>query len=216
MFALAVFWLPSAASAQGEGIKVVQQKPVLQKGRFELVPRIGFQANEPLYRQLTAGGAVNYHISESFFVGASFDWGNFRDSLGGTTHTFDLQQDQVRALPDTALTNWVAGVPIGYKAALGKLVLFQNTIFYYDWALKAGPALVDNQSLLAATSDRSFGAQFGLESRIFLNKWLALRLGIRDVVFQTKLEGKNQRTFNAIFVNLGLGMYLPTSFSYSE
>ena len=81
---LCLFALPAPLFAQQvrkkfkDTIHIVQRKPVLQKGRFELAPRFGMTFNDALYRSFRVGSSANYHITERLFIGGLFDWYKLR------------------------------------------------------------------------------------------------------------------------------------------
>ncbi|QDG54346.1 outer membrane beta-barrel domain-containing protein [Persicimonas caeni] len=197
-------------------IHVIQRKPVLQKGRFDLVPRFGVSVNDSLYRHYKVGVNGNYHFSESVYLGGLFEWYNFGDALGGPTDAFNETANETRTNADVAVLNWVGGLELGYKPIVGKFALADSFIIFYDVGLTAGGVGIDAESLALSSGDVTFGGTVSAVSRIFLNDWMAVNLEVRDVIYSADLRGAPGSLTNIVTVAGGLSLYLPTTFEYSD
>ncbi|MFP4600217.1 MAG: outer membrane beta-barrel domain-containing protein [Persicimonas sp.] len=197
-------------------VHVIQRKPVLQKNRFDLVPRIGMSVNDSLYRHYKAGVNGNYHFGERVYLGGLFEWYDFGDLIGGPTDAFRETQNETSASADAAVINWLGGMELGYKPIVGKFALFDSAIMYYDVALTAGGTYIDAESVALSGGSGKFGGTVSAASRVFLNDWLAVNFEIRDVIFSADLQGSPGALTNIVTVAAGASLYLPTSFDYSE
>lgn len=209
-----------AASQPGdvdETIHVIQRKPVLQKQRFEINAQFGTRLNDPLYRHFRLAGHLNYHLTEAFYIGAFGDLMNFGATAGGPNHAFRETQEETNAVPDSALINWVGGMELGYTFAAGKYVLFNEAINYYDWSVSAGGVYLDSESILVPENRRTPGGTVALTGRIFFSDAIAMNLEVRDYIFKARLKNTTTDPLtNAIYGGIGLSLYLPTTFDYSD
>lgn len=197
-------------------IHVVQPKPVLQKMRFELAPRLGMTVNDSVTRNYRVGLNANFHILEPLYVGLTADLYNFGGALGGATNTFEQVQNETGAVPESALLNWFAGLEIGYVPFWGKFAIFNQSIAFYDFAVVVGGGAVNATSLFPVPTYTTGGGTLSLQGRIFLSKWIAFTLEVRDVIFLADLNGASGALTNIASVGLGASFFLPTTFKYSE
>lgn len=197
-------------------IHVVQPKPVLQKMRFELAPRLGMTLNDSITRDYKVGVNANFHILESLYIGGIFEWYDFGDALGGTTDIYQQVQNQTGTVAEAAVLNWIGGLEIGYVPFWGKFALFNSTIAFYDFAITAGGGAVNSESIAAPTPVTGGGGTVSLSGRIFLNKWIAMTLEVRDVIFLAELVGAPGSLTNIVTAGIGVGLFLPTNFEYTE
>ncbi|MFU8805962.1 MAG: hypothetical protein ACNA8W_19275, partial [Bradymonadaceae bacterium] len=63
-------WAQETRQQFSDTIHVVQKKPVLQKGRLDLVPRFGVSINDSIHRSYKLGVNANYHFAERLYAGA--------------------------------------------------------------------------------------------------------------------------------------------------
>jgi outer membrane beta-barrel protein len=197
-------------------IHVVQPKPVLQKGRFELQPKFGMSLNDAINTSVMAGVSANYHILESLYVGGLFEWYDFGGTLGGESNTFEIVSTQTRTDADAAVINYMAGLELGYVPIYGKFAFLNSGIVYYDVAVTLGGAFINGESVLTPTAQNTFGGLIGINGRAFLTKWLALNVFLRDTIYMADLQGQSGALTNVVMTGLGVSFYLPTTFEYTE
>ena len=215
---------PGDASAQQvrrqfkDKIHVLQPKPVLSKGRFDISPHMGFSFNDPLYQSVRVGVNANYHISERLYVGALFDWYNFGNALGGITESYQATIDATSSTPDAPALNFAGGLEVGLVPIFGKFSLFNSGIVYYDAAVTLGAMYVDRRSIqLPSISDGlPLGGTVSVVMHIFLSEWLSLNFEVRDTLFSVPLQGAAEASLSHIATaTVGVGFYLPTQVSRS-
>lgn len=197
-------------------IHVVQPKPVLQKGRFELQPKFGFSLNDAINRSFMLGVNANYHITEPLYVGGLFEWYDYGGALGGETNTFELVSNQTGTDADAAKINYMAGLEVGYVPIYGKFAIFNSGIVYYDIAVTLGGAFISAESVLLPSAQNTGGGLIGISGRAFLTRWLAVNVFLRDTIFMADLQGASGSLTNIVMTGLGVSFYLPTDFERSE
>lgn len=220
--------LPNAAGAEEkqqirkkfkDKIHVVQPKPVLQKGRFEAAPKLGVTMNDSVVRNYKVGANLNFHIIEPLYIGAVGEWYDFGGVLGGTTDVFEQVQNQTGTSAEGAVLNWYGGLDIGYVPFWGKFALFNRGIAFYDFAVTVGGGAVNASSIKIPTGTTGGAGSVSLSGRIFFNKWLALTVEIRDIIFMANLSTGAETVSaltNIASAGIGIGFFLPTTFEYSE
>lgn len=207
------------AATDFEGaIHVVQPKPVLQKGRFDLSPRMGMTINDAVHRNIMVGATANYHFTERVYAGAVLQWFNFGGVLGGPTQNFRDLNAETRATVDAAYLNWSAGAEVGFVPLYGKFALLNRGIIFYDVSVTAGALFAESSSVSTpAASQAGPAGTVSLQGRFFLNRWMAVNLELRDVLFMGTLRGIDSAVLtHSVTLGLGMSFYLPTTFEYSD
>lgn len=216
---LAAMAMPAAAQDTpedyGDTVHVIQPKPVLQQGRFNLTPRLGMTVNDPLYRNFSVAAHANFHITERLYVGGLFQWYDFGGVIGGPTETQRQLNAETNAQADGPFLNWAAGGEVGFVPLFGKFALFNRGIIFYDVSLTAGGGWADSSRISNPTEQVGGGAAtMSLAARAFLNEWMAVSLELRDVIYN--LFDGTRPTSHAVSVGLGMSFYFPMTFEYSE
>lgn len=206
-----------AQTGYGDQIHVIQPKPVLQKGRFDLTPRLGVTVNDAVFRNVMVGATGHFHFTERVYAGGLFQWYGLTQFIGGETQTYNDVNAQTTALVDAPYLNWAAGAEVGFVPLFGKFALFNRGIIFYDVSLTAGAVFANAASIASPLLQESnVGGTMSLTTRFFMNDWMALNLEFRDVLYQARLSGVSGTTLShSVTASLGLSLYLPTTFEYS-
>jgi outer membrane beta-barrel protein len=133
---------------------------------------------------------------------------------------------------------WQGALNFTYVPMYGKFAGFGDFIFHYDGYIVSGVGAIstrpiafvdpDNRSFKWGDPKIAFNAGIGL--RVFLNRWFAVSLEIRDYIFVDKLEnttlvtqsqaadpntwyGENKLT-NNVQAQFGVSIFLPFSWEY--
>jgi outer membrane beta-barrel protein len=215
-----------------EQIYAVQQRFILKGGRVEVQPYWNFTLNDQFVNHPGPGLALNYYITEALAVGLN---GNYYEP-------FNVDQDfnaEVRrsarvAVPLTEY-QWGANLNFTYVPANGKFAGFGSFIFHYDFYVVGGVGVIYTRPIAVIDPDNrsfeferrlSFNAGGGL--KIFVTRWLAASMEVRDYVFNDQLEnlteaanpqdqdqwlGETSLTNNVQF-QAGVSMFIPFSFEY--
>lgn len=198
-------------------IHVIQPKPVLQKKRFSLSPRIGMTVNDAVYRNFMVGASANYHLTERLYLGGLFQWFNFGEILGGPTQVYRDVNSQTQGLVDAPYLNWAAGAELGFVPLFGKFALFNRTVIFYDVSLSAGATFADASTVSNPTSQSGVGGTAALTSRFFVNRWMALNVEVRDVLYFARVRNVADKAMShSVTLGLGVSFYFPLDFEYSN
>lgn len=222
----------AAERALGEQMYAVQQIYALRQRRVEIQPTWSFSLNDQFVNHPGPVLAVNYYITNVLAVGIN----------GGYYFNNDLAFNaQVRRAARVAVPlneyQWQAAVNFSYVPVYGKLAGFSDFIFHYDAYVVGGVGALSDRPIAVIDPDNrkfdfkpkvAFNAGIGL--RIFVNRWFAAILEVRDYVFNDQLEnttiaagnakadestwyGESKLT-NNIQAQVGISIFLPFSWEY--
>lgn len=222
-----------AAKPLDETIFAVQQRFIIKKRRFELQPFWGFTLNDQFVSHHAPGLALNYYITEVLAVGVN---GQFFQPFNSDS-AFNAQvRRAARVVVPLTEYQWSAALNFTYVPANGKFAGFQNFIFHYDVYVVGGIGALSTRPIPVVDPDNrnfdwqpniAFNAGVGL--KIFLNRWFAAVLEVRDYIFLDKIENTvvNEDTptdtnswygpdalTNNVQAQLGVSVFIPFSFEY--
>jgi|SRR5690554_5080234 outer membrane beta-barrel protein len=225
-----------AAKPLNEKIIAVQQRFIIKKNRFELQPYWSLSLNDQFVGHPGPGLAVNYYITEALAVGIN---GNYYGPFN-TDQEFNAQVRRA-ARVGVPLTeyDWGAALNFTYVPANGKFAGFGDFIFHYDFYVVGGvgaistrpiPVIEPEYRIFEFEPKLAFNAGLGL--KVFVNRWFAGFLEVRDYVFLDKLEnledaqtsgldprdkshwlGDSSLT-NNVQLQIGASIFIPFSFEY--
>jgi len=214
-------------------VYAVQQQYVIKAQRFEIMPYFAFTLNDQFVSHNGPGLALNYYLTQVLAVGINGVW------YGGLNGENDFNFQNRRAariavpLNDYQLSG---DVNFTYVPMYGKFAGFGDFIFNYDAYIDGGVGLIRTEPVAVIDPDnRKFdwnnlvNFDIGIGFRIFFTRWLAATLEVRDLIYFEKLENltiANDPTdqskwydpsthfTNDVQLQVGLSMFLPTSFEY--
>ena len=219
--ALQGFSPTEAAPLTKDRVDVLQLKSITKKRRHEFTPLFSLGLNDSFVQVMTLGLGYTYHLTEGFAFELRGAYA-FSSSKGIVQ---DMRSSGKNALlqpvdgsVSTAKFNPSLSQPLFYgfgsflwSPLVGKFVLGKS-IFDFDIFLSAGVGYV--RTVEANEGKDLVGVSFGVGWRIFLAKWLSLRVDIRDTVYSQELFGVNVLTHN-VFVSAGFGFFFPFEPIYS-
>ncbi len=215
-------------------IYAVQQQYVIKAQRFELMPYFSFTWNDQFVSHDAPGLALNYYITQVLAVGVN---GNWYDGLNADSDfNFQNRREAHIAVP-LNLYQFSADLNFTYVPMYGKFAGFGDFIFHYDAYIDGGVGLIRTKPIPIIDPDnRSFpdwnnlvNFDVGIGFRIFLNRWLAAILEVRDLIYSEKIEAltidpvptnkakwydDGTHITNNVQMQVGLSFFLPTSFEY--
>jgi outer membrane beta-barrel protein len=216
-------------------IYAVQQIYALRTRRFELQPYWSFSLNDQFVTHTGPGLAANYYITNVLAIGLN---GTFYDGLNSDS---DFNFENRRAAHIGVPLNEYFGqanVNFTYVPVYGKFAGFSNFIFHYDAYVLGGLGIIDTRPIPVIDPDnRNFSFKpkldfsVGVGLRIFLNRWFAAILEIRDYLYSEQIENTQVAASTAqqqnpatwfgpnIFTNdfqaqVGVSIFLPVSWEY--
>lgn len=197
-------------------IMVVQPKPFLQRNRVELVPTFRASINDVIVNNMSVGAELNYHILDSLYIGLGFDWGNFGTAFGGVSSVAKDLDRTYGAEANGMKLNYLAFGQVGWTPIMGKFAIFNSAIAYYDLGLAIGGGYLSFSPVLSNKEAKTGGGFIGVNSRLFLNDWLALNFSVRDLIFLGQFNKDEKALTNIVSVGFGVSFYIPFSFKYTE
>jgi outer membrane beta-barrel protein len=221
-------------------IYAVQQIYALRYHRFELNPYWAFTLNDQFVSHPGPGLAANYYITNVLAIGANF---NFYQGLN-VDSDFNFQNRRAtRVAVPLNEYQWGANLNFTYVPMYGKFAGFGDFIFHYDAYVVGGVGALSTRPIAVIDPDnRKFDFKpkidfnIGIGVRIFLNRWFAAMLEVRDYIYNEQLEaltvapsgprgctncaadtgtwfGENRLT-NHVQAQLGVSIFLPFSWEY--
>jgi outer membrane beta-barrel protein len=237
---------PSACPKQGD-IKTLAARPVkaevyavqqiyaLRRGRFEINPYWAFSLNDQFVTHPGPGLAVNYYLTNVLAIGIN---GTYYQPFNGDSD-FNFQNRRATRLA-VPLNEYFGSAAFNftYVPMYGKFSGFGQFIFHYDGYLVGGVGAIATRPIAVIDPDNrkfdyeariAFNVGFGL--RIFLNRWFAATMELRDYIYVEQLESvttptnqqeavKRENWFgekpltNNVQAQLGISIFLPFSWEY--
>jgi|SRR5579883_1638065 len=217
-------------------IYAVQQIYALRYHRFEIQPYYSITLNDQFVSHNAPGVALNYYITNVLAIGVN---GNL---YAGQNVDGDFNFQNRRATRVAVPLNeyqWGANLNFTYVPMYGKFAAgFGDFIFHYDAYVVGGVGAISTRPIAVIDPDnRNFSFKpkvdfnLGIGLRIFVNRWLAATLEIRDYIYNEQLEaltiahtqqqqqdpgtwfGQTVLT-NNVQAQVGLSIFLPFSWEY--
>ncbi len=218
-----------------QDIVVVPRKQFIKSGRLEIAPIAGITVNDNLIRHYMFAADLNYFLTDALWVGLQGQY--FVKQLSTQAELVGLQFNRI-----STMNRYLYGgqFNMGYVPVYGKFAWFNRSIIHWEiWALGGiGVTLTENISRdpadqdLKAFKNTAMTPSFAIGSRFFLTQWLTVNFALRDYLIIDKYEPlpdpntgpctdatdcKNKApgvVVNNFVAYVGVGMYLPTKFSY--
>ena len=150
-------------------VYAVEQIYALRRHRLELNPYWGFTLNDQFVSHPGPGMDLKYYVTNVLAVGLNGNW------YGGLNEDSDFN--------------------FTYVPVYGKFAGFNEFIFSYDIFVVGGLGAISTRPIpVIDPDDRTFQFQpkldfdLGIGLRIFLNRWFAATLEVRDYIYEEKLE----------------------------
>lgn len=182
-------------------IYAVQQIYALRRERVELMPYWSFSMNDQFVSHPAPGVALNYYITNVLAVGANFNW------YQGFNTESEFNAATRRAVRVGVPLNeyqWSAALNFTYVPLYGKFAGFGDFIFHWDSYVVGGVGAISTRPIVVFDPRyRNFSFKpklafnAGLGVRIFLNRWFAAILELRDYAYFEELE--NTDNYDAMF-----------------
>jgi outer membrane beta-barrel protein len=125
-----------------------------------------------------------YHVTEDLFIEGSYGM----TTLGETS--FERLSGDVQILTDDQRDFSYYELAVGYNIFPGEAFVGRN------WAFRGGLFLLAGAGSSDFAGDEQFTYSVGFGYRLAATDWLALRLDVRDHMFETDLLGTNELTHN--------------------
>jgi len=125
-----------------------------------------------------------YHVTEDFFVEGTYGM----TRLGKTS--YERLSGNVQILSDSQRDFSFYDVSLGYNIFPGESFLGRR------WAFRGGLYLIAGAGACDFAGDQVFTVNAGFGYRLAATDWLAIRVDVRDHMFETDLLGSNELMHN--------------------
>lgn len=181
--------------ATGGRRKGVQRRDFLKRHRFEISGLGGFYASDALSSTYSYGGALSFFPSEDF---------GMEVLVTRTPMQFRLEQpftafDQQTHFPSSVA--WQGIFSLLWSPIHAKLKFSETTILHGDLFVVAGAGRTADPTVQGLTWEAGAGA------KIYLNRFVAFRLDLRDFLLPQEVLGRGRIT-NNVTVLAGLSLWL--------
>lgn len=229
---------PTAHAKDDESLRkpihVVQRKLFIKGLRFEVTPRGGAIFNDAFINTYTFGGDLFFHLNEWFSIGGYFLSTHTSNSL----NTEVLLKKPFELSADRSEIKHMGMGEIQWTPIYNKASLLGLKVLHYDFYFSA------SAGMLWATLHRTYsvtptaeneGREFefydspspvshlafsvGFGARIFVTKWMSVRLDIKDIIYRDGVGGQQegttgptdaiQSTLHRVPVTLGVSFFFP-------
>jgi len=230
-----------APSAEAEPVGkhpiwAVQQVYALRARRFDFQPTFGVSLNDPYVQHQSISLALSYYITEVLAAGISFNW---YGKLGNET---DLNFSASRATHQIIPINeYLLGAQVNftYVPIYGKFSMFKQWILHWDvWVIGGGGFIFTRPIPVIDPDYRTFDYKIkfcfniGIGGRLYLSRFLAIALELRDYIFPEELENRDvfsreaersekknwvdddYKLTNNVMLQVGVTLFLPFTFEY--
>jgi outer membrane beta-barrel protein len=181
--------------ATGGRRKGVQRRDFLKRRRFEIAGVGGYYASDALSSTYIYGGALAYFPSEDFGVELLVTRTPIRFRLEEPFSAFDLER---HFQPGAA---WQAIGSLLWSPIHAKFKFTDATIIHGDIFALAGFGRTFHESVLGLTWEAGFGL------KLYISKYVTLRLDLRDFLLPQEVLGRG-RTTNNITLMGGVSVWL--------
>ncbi|MDX2009705.1 MAG: outer membrane beta-barrel domain-containing protein [Myxococcaceae bacterium] len=215
-----------------ERIPPVSGHLFLMDGRFEVSPGIGLSIRDAFFTKVMFGAALTYHFTET--IGLSLRGGYNLSLISGTAQICTAATattaagcrsptlDELTTRIDPSGARVPTNVAFGFNTLLtsldlqwapiyGKLSLSAEKVLSFNMYGLVGPSLV----MYGPNNVLTVGGNVGLGFRFFLNKFLTIRVELRDTIyyedgFQGAAPVGSLR--NQLMAEFGFSIFFPTVF----
>ncbi|MCC6620468.1 MAG: outer membrane beta-barrel domain-containing protein [Deltaproteobacteria bacterium] len=185
-------------------IRVVQQRPVLKSGRFELFLGGGLVAGDQFYRHYLATAHGRVHVSEWVSIGATYSKYFSEEAALLDTVTGDFE-----VFPELSRLQWYAGADVTVVALEGKFTFFDASIVYWDLYASIGGGVMKT----SRGDDLKPAGLVGAGLRFYLTEWWTVAFELKDHIFFEKFNAGNELV-NDVVGQVGFTFFIPFGFDY--
>ncbi|MBN2672283.1 MAG: outer membrane beta-barrel domain-containing protein [Deltaproteobacteria bacterium] len=217
-------------------IWAIQQVYALRKGRFDLQPSFGVSLNDPFVQHQSFNLGLSYYITEVLSIGVSFNWYRFLDKETDVNYSISRASHQTVPINEYF---WGGQLNMTYVPMYGKFAFLENWILHWDvWFIGGGGFIFTRPIPVIDPDYRSFEYEMkiafnvGIGGRLYLTRFLAVFVELRDYIFPEKLEelttysdpdmraddslwiSDDVKLTNNVTLQAGISIFLPPTFEF--
>jgi outer membrane beta-barrel protein len=201
----------------------------LLKERWELVPSVACSFRDPFFTKYVFELSLTYNFNDT--LGAMVRAGYAVDAVSGSAQicTVNVEAGGTRGCRSptydevngkgTGQIKFLGAADVQWTPIYGKFNLFAEWVLHFDLYGILGPAFISylgppTSGLTGSASYFTVGGEVGIGMRFFFNKWMTLRLELRDDIYGEKSPTPSGGTAvqNQLFIDVGIGFFFPTTF----
>jgi outer membrane beta-barrel protein len=196
------------------------------KGRFELAPDVGISFSDAFFTKYAPGIAAIYHFNDDFAVGVHAAYAFNKVSGAAQVCSSDpahrgCEQPSAELLTEKnafgQITTYL-GLELQWSPIYGKVGLSSEFFPHFNMYLALGPTAVMYKGGVAGSNDTrsmfTLGGDVGIGFRFVINRWLAFKFELRDLLYVENMgPGKYETSFrNQLMFQLGFAFFFPLNF----
>jgi outer membrane beta-barrel protein len=174
----------------------VQKRDFMKKRRVEIAAMGGYYASDALSSTYIYGGAASFFLSEDFGVELLVTRNPVTFRLEDPFNSFDRERHF------QAGNAWNVLGAMSWSPVHAKLRWGEQHITHADLLLVAGAGRTAHQSVQGLTF------QAGLEIKLYLTRFVSLRLDVRDLMVPQEVLGQGRTTHNLVTM-IGVCAWVP-------
>jgi outer membrane beta-barrel protein len=200
----------------------------LLKERWELVPSVGFSFRDPFFTKYLFELSLTYNFNDT--LGAMVRAGYAVDAVSGSAQICTISGDAgLRGCRSptydelngkaTGQIKFLGALDVQWTPIYGKFNFFAEWVVHFDFYGILGPAFISyagppSSGQTGSSTTFTVGAEVGIGMRFFFNKWITLRLELRDDIYgeRSPTPGGGTTLQNQLFIDVGIGFFFPTTF----
>lgn len=161
---------------------------------FEIGAQVGLMSVEDFGVNRVVTATAAYHVTEDFFVQATYGM----TTVGETS--FEVLSGGAQLLSDDERNMTFYDLSVGFNIFPGEAFLGRR------WAMNTGLYLIGGVGSTDFGGDNHFTVNAGVGYRLIARDWIALRLDIRDYMFEHEILGESKLTHNFL-ISSGLTLF---------
>lgn len=207
-----------------ERIRPVSGQLYVRKNRLEITPSAAVTFRDAFFRKYILGGSLTYYPAE--WLGFNAYGGYSIPTVAGTAQQCDTNGGGCAPPtfadldgPAPGQIKLVAGADVMWSPIYGKMSLLAESFVHFDLYLLAGAAGVQYGAPLPRDETQpelnpgsvetwTVGGNVGLGGHLHFNRHMAVRLELRDLIYQEKGENDTRILNHQFLFNLGLSFFL--------
>jgi outer membrane beta-barrel protein len=217
-------------------IWAIQQVYALRKHRLDLQPSFGISLNDPYVQHQSFNLGAAFYLTEVLSIGVNFNWYTFFNAETDVNYSISRATHQTVPINEYS---WGAQLNMTYVPMYGKFAMFKQWIVHWDVWLIGGAGFIFTRPISVIDPEyRTFDYEMkvafniGIGGRLFLTRFLAISLELRDYMFPEEVESLTTYTdpalradsdnwmdpdvkfTNNVTLQIGISLFVPFTFDF--
>lgn len=215
-----------------ERIAPVSGHLFLKRGRVEVSPSVNLSLRDAFFVKYVFGGTLTWFPTETFGIGLR--GGYSMPVIAGSAQICTFEETGSTAV-GCAPPTWerldghapgqirmLGGVDLQWAPIYGKISLLAEQFLHFDLYAIGGVSAVQyagpNPGGEGSLDALTFGGNVGGGMRFFLNKWIAVRTELRDLIYVEQLATRDRAgnpqsdLRHQLLFEVGVSFFIPNSF----